>query len=299
MELHQLRYFVAVAETGSFSRGAAQCGIAQPSLSQQIKRLEESIGVRLFDRLGRTIALTDAGRLLLPEAQQIVRSVRVVREQIADNAEAGSGHLRVGAIPTMAPYLLPPALKRFRGARPTCGLTVREDLTPRLVDALVDCELDCAIMSTPIDHELIDVEVIDAEPLLVATSATYDLPRRAALTLADLRDKPTVVLHEMHCLGQQIQGFCAQRGVRQRIVCRGTQLMTVLELVGLGLGISLVPRMCAAADRSKARRYVPIGRNGPMREIALCWRRDRSRPVDAQAFAEALRAVIALQSAAT
>lgn len=288
MELHQLRYFIAVADTCSFSRGAEQCGIAQPSLSQQIKRLEDSLGTKLFDRLGRTIALTEAGRVLLPEAKGIVGSVEQVEHAISSGAIAG-GQLTVGAIPTMAPYLLPGAIKRFRRSHPDTQLTVREDFTERLVEALVGCELDCAVTSTPIEHDLVETAVIGSERLLVAAASDASLPARKTLRLDDLRDQPTIVMHEMHCLGRQIQGFCSGSRLAPRIVCRSTQLMTVLELVGLGLGVSLVPEMCAAADRSRTRRYLPLstkGRGGPEREIAIAWRRDRSRSSAAKSFAD-------------
>jgi len=288
MEIHQLRYFIAVADTGSFSRGAEQCGIAQPSLSQQIKRLEESLGTKLFDRLGRRIALTEAGHTLLPEAKRIVGSIEQVHQAITGGSLSG-GQLTIGAIPTMAPYILPGAIKRFQRSHPDRQLTVREDFTERLVDALVNCELDCAVTSSPIDHDLIETEVIGTERLLAAAARDVHLPDRKTLRLSDLRDQPTIVLHEMHCLGQQIQGFCSGSRIARRIVCRSTQLTTVLELVGLGLGVSLVPEMCAASDRSRARRYVAIGgagENGPKREIAIAWRRDRTRSAAAEAFVE-------------
>lgn len=287
MEMHQLRYFTAVAELGSFSRAAKQCEVAQPSLSQQIKRLEESLGTRLFDRLGRRIAMTDAGRALLPRAKRILAEVRDATEHLNDD-DLGTS-LNIGAIPTMAPYLLPAPLKAFLSEHPKCQLTVREDFTERLVEALVECELDCAIMSTPIDHELIETEVIATERLLVVTPRQFAVPDTEHLRLADLRHQPTIVLHEMHCLGQQITDFCAQRRVSPRIVCRSTQLTTVLRLVGLGMGISLVPEMCANAETQRDLQFLPITRGGPNRDIAIAWRSGRSRSRTAEAFAQVLR----------
>ncbi len=293
MELHQLRYFVAVVEAGSFSRGAERCHVAQPSLSQQIKKLESNLGHALFDRLGRGVELTDAGRALLPRARRILAEVRVVEDGLQEDVEAGCGPLAVGAIPTMAPYLLPPVLKRFLPAHPGCRLTVREDLTERLMEAVMDCELDCAVTSTPVEHDHLEVEVLGREPLLLAAARDYALPPAERLTLADLKGEPAIVIHEMHCLGQQIQDFCAARQLRQRIVCRGTQLDTVLRLVTLGLGISLVPAMCARQDRSKTRRYLPIQEGGPERDIAVAWRADRSRTWLAERFVTLLAEQVA------
>lgn len=290
MEFHQLRYFVAVAESGSFSRAAQQCHVAQPSLSQQIKRLETSLETTLIDRLGRRIALTAAGEALLPRARRILAEVREVSDLVA-GGRAASPSLSVGAIPTIAPFLLPEAIKRFRRRFRDCLLTVREDLTERLVDALIDCELDCAITSTPIEHELIETEVIGRERLLVAAPRDLNLAAQR-LTVTALRDQPAVVLHEMHCLGQQIQEFCAARRLTRRIVCRTTQLATVLEMVALGLGVSIVPEMCARSDHGGARRYIEFARGGPVRELAVAWRRGRSRSGETCALVEEVQRVI-------
>ncbi|MCC5787450.1 MAG: LysR family transcriptional regulator [Phycisphaerales bacterium] len=285
MELHQLRYFVAAAEAGSISRAAQRCRIAQPSLSQQIKKLEETLGAPLFDRMGRGVALTDAGRALLPRARRILQEVQDTRDNLDTDIERGSGVLSIGAIPTIAPYLLPEALARFRTEFPDSTVSVREDLTEHLLEALADNELDVAIMSTPVEHELVEHEVIGSEPLVVVAPAGTPLCPTGAdpgVTLSDLRSQPTVTLHEMHCLGQQISGFCADRGLARNITCRTTQLATVLEFVRLGMGVSIVPAMAARADTSPDRVYLRVKTRPPTREISLVRRagRARSRRVD-------------------
>lgn len=273
MELHQLRYFVAVAETGGFVKAAQRCGVTQPSLSQQIRKLEAELGVTLFDRSSRGAVPTEAGRALLPRAQRILSEVRETVAGVKEDVEAGRGPLSVGAIPTIAPYLMPPVLSRFLRAHPDCELTVREDLTERLIEAVVDHELDAAVMSTPVDHPALDVQVIGREPLLVVAPAGSRLPER--LRVEDLTDEPAVVLHEVHCLGQQIADFCSAARLRRRIVCRSTQLPTVLSLVGLGLGVSIVPEMAAREDTSRSRVYRPL-QGRPEREISIVRRADRS-----------------------
>lgn len=157
-----------------------------------------------------------------------------------------------------------------------------EDLTANLVEAVVHHELDVATTSTPIDHELVEVEVVGREELLVVAPAAHPLAAFGRLILDDLREQPTVSLHEMHCLGAQIAGFCARAGVRPDIVCRTTQLATVLEMVRLGLGVSLVPMMAASGDRSHERVYLPLSSEHPTREIVLVWRLGRTRPVAAR-----------------
>lgn len=289
MEIHQLRYFVAAAEAESISRAADRCAVAQPSLSQQIKKLETSLGVTLFDRLGRGVALTDAGRALLPRARSILSAIEEAEANLQTDLDEGAGRLAVGAIPTMAPYVLPGALTAVRTEFPRCDIIVREDFTENLIEALIDNRIDIAVVSTPIDHDLIDVDVIGVDPLLVCLPTKHPLRSRAGITLRDLRDQPTVTLHEMHCLGQQISAFCAARRLARNVVCRTTQLSTVLEFVRLGLGISLIPEMAARHDHNPERGYVRLTRQAPSRDIALAWRKGRTRPKLAVRFAETLR----------
>lgn len=285
MEIRQLQYFVAIADSGGFSRAARVLGVSQPTLSQQVSRLEGSLGVSLFDRLARGVVLTEAGRAFLPRAKRITREVHDAQTMLASDVQRGTGPLAVGAIPTMAPFVLPPVLERFKAEFPECELTVREDFTDRLVESLVDHELDLAILSTPIDHPAIDLDVIATERLLVASSASGAWASDDEASLADLRGEPAVVIHEVHCLGQQIQSFCSLRRLSQRIVCRGAQLATVLEMVRLGMGISLVPEMCARQDTSPERIYRPFKRGGPKRDIAIARRKGRERSILADRFA--------------
>jgi LysR family hydrogen peroxide-inducible transcriptional activator len=290
MNIRALRYFLAIAETLSISRAATRCGIAQPSLSLQLRELEKHFGRRLFDRLSRGVRLTDGGRALLPHARRIVAEANALESAVRSDLDAGRGQLLLGAIPTMAPYLLPRLLSRFSREFPDCELTIREDVTANLVDALLDHELDLAILSTPIEQESILTEVVGNERLLLVTPRDHTLSRRRRpLGIVDLQDLPAVVLHEMHCLSAQIEQFCSARRVRRRIVCRTTQLGTVLELVSLGLGVSIVPEMCARADTSRRRRYVALGRRGPTREIAVAYHADRTRSQLGRILAHMLR----------
>lgn len=284
MELHQLRYFVAAAEAGSMTLAARRCHVAQPSLSQQILKLEETLGVTLFDRLARGVVLTDAGWALLPRARRILAEVRETAENLRVEVAQGGGRLVMGAIPTIAPYLLPPVLASLRSEAPGCELVVREDLTERLVEGVVDNELDVAITSTPIDHALVEAEVIGREPLLIAVSSSHPLAEDGRMRLAELREESAVSLSDVHCLGEQIGSFCARAGVRPEVTCRATQLSTVLELVRLSMGVALVPAMVAACDGAPGRAYLRLARPQPSREIALLWRVGRSRPALGEGF---------------
>lgn len=293
MEIRQLEYFVAVAETGSFSEGAACCHVSQPSLSQQIIKLERHLGCQLFDRLGRSIALTEAGRALLPRARAILAGVREAERDLSLDLESGRGQLAIGAIPTIAPYLLPPAVRRFVKAYPHAELSICEDVTAELIDRLLSARSDLCLLSLPLDHDQIATETLTSEPLLVVASPETDVARMPDLYLDAVRDRPVVVLHEMHCLGQQIRGFCQGHGIRQRIVCYSTQLTTVQSMVALGLGISIVPRMCAAADTSNERVYKRLRDAEPRRTIVAAWRRGRDRSWLVARFLDEIRKEVA------
>jgi LysR family hydrogen peroxide-inducible transcriptional activator len=290
MEIHQLRYFLAIAESGSFTAAAARCRIAQPSLSQQIRRFEEQLGHRLFDRLPKGAVLTDAGRSLLPRARRILAEIDDAQASIGADLKEGRGRLVVGSIPTMAPYLLPSMLPRFVRRYPECELTLVEDLTDRLVEMLVDHSIDMAILSTPIENDAVALSVLGSERLLIAAHRDHALvARERSVSSADIDGQPAVVLDELHCLGEQLESFCATRSLNRRIVCRSTQLATILHLVGLDLGISFVPEMCARADRSSIRKYVPLVDGGPERDIAVARHSSRTPSGLASAFAALVR----------
>jgi LysR family hydrogen peroxide-inducible transcriptional activator len=164
MELHQLRYVVAVAETGGFSKAARRCYVAQPSLSQQIKKLEQELGQKLFERLGRNTVLTEAGRALLPRARLILKEAGDIKSGITEDVGSGAGQLSVGLIPTIAPYILPGALKRFHESFPRAQISVNENLTERLIKSLIGLEIELAVMSLPIEDKLIRTEPLFEDP---------------------------------------------------------------------------------------------------------------------------------------
>jgi len=286
MEINQLEYFVAVAECASVTRAAERCHVAQPSLSQQLQKLEREFGRQLFDRAGRGMLLTEAGKALLPRARRILAEVSDAARSIQRDIDEGVGSLAIGAIPTVAPYLLPDAVAALRKARPACELTIREDLTERLIEALAHGEIDCAFFGTQIEHPLLTCDLLGEEELLVVTP-----PRskwQGELVPEQLKSEPTIVLDEMHCLGRQIEGFCSARGWGRRIVCRSTQLATILQLVSTGMGISLVPEM-ALPKSGKSLRKVRLKQNRPKRPITVAFRRDRQRPAAAQDLVAAVK----------
>ncbi|MBK6793788.1 MAG: LysR family transcriptional regulator [Anaerolineales bacterium] len=290
MEIHQLTYFVAVAETGSFSRAAERCNIAQPSLSQQIQKLEQELGEPLFDRLPRKVVLTDAGRTLLPRAINILSDLHDIKHTLNQNADAGHGLLNVGFIPTIAPFVLPRAIKRFSEEFPNARLTVQEDLTEAIVRNLLDGKLDVGITSMPIHHRLIRTEELLTEPLLVASSKQNDCITRTTIHVKELDEFPFIALSEMHCLGEQVQSFCHRQNLELKIVCDTSQLTTVKNCVEIGLGLSLVPRALALSDTSQQVNYRPLNGAVPQRKIAAATHAERTQSFLAKKFIEIVKA---------
>lgn len=289
MEIHQLTYFVAVAQTGSFSRAADQCLVTQPSLSQQIIKLEQELGEQLFDRLHRRVVLTEAGRILLPRANLILSEVNDIRLRLTDDIIEGRGLLSVGFIPTIAPFVLPHSIKRFAESFPRARLMVQEDLTENLVRELVDGKIDVAITSLPIHNDQIQTIELRSELLLVASAVENLMNQQASILVKELEEYPFIALNEMHCLGAQVQDFCYKENLDIKIVCNTTQLSTVQRCVALGLGVSLVPQAQAALDNTGRISYRALTDAKPERKIAAATHKDRRQSYLAQQFIEIVR----------
>lgn len=292
MDSTLLRAFLETADTGALSRAARQLGLSQPSLTVQIQRLEQHLGTRLFRRHGRGVALTDAGKALYPRARKILDEVRATEDAVRRDGRDAGGTLRVGAIPTVAPYVLPDALRRLRGRQATIRVELREDYSAVLAKLLVDGALDVVIAALPYPFEHLDTEALGTDPLVVAVPASHPAARAARITLAQLRDAPAVTLDPAHCLGAQVAGFCSSREVNPAVVCRSAQLATVLELVGAGVGVSIVPAIAAVRHNTPQCAYVPLAEYALERQIVAVWRRGTAHLPAARAFVESVREVV-------
>lgn len=287
MQIHRIRYFVAVAETGSFTRAAEREGISQPSLSQQILELESDLNVRLFDRLGRRIVITAAGQQLLPAAQRVLAAVADAERAVRSGTPGAE--LRVGAIPTVAPYLLPRVTRRFLKEQPTINLRYLEERTEKLLEAVLAGELDIAVMALPIRDERLHVERLFTEDLLVALPAGHTLAEKETIRFGDLQEEPFLLLDDLHCFGDQVLSLCRRSGrFEPRVACRGEQIGTLLALVAQGIGVSIVPEMAAANDSAKQRVYRPLSGPAPKRTLCAVWHKQRYRPPAARSFVELL-----------
>jgi len=282
MELHQLRYVCAVAETGSFSRAAERCQVAQPSLSQQVLKLEQDLGAKLFDRLGRAIRLTEAGRAFLPHARSILSQMEAARASVADTSADLRGSVAVGAIPTIAPYLMPRYTAVFAGKFPEAKLRIVEATTPLLIEGLRNLSIDLAILALPLRHRDLTLFSLRTEPLFAALPADHPRAGAKSLALRDLRGSSFVMLRDGHCFRDLSIAACTHARVTPRIAFESDQFSSLLGMVAAGVGVSLVPEM--AIDRNAGCRYVRISDPRATRTIVAAVLRGRSFHRVQQAF---------------
>lgn len=275
MEMHQLRYVVAVARTGTFSRAAEQCHVAQPSLSQQIQKLEDELGERLFDRMKREARLTSHGEAFLRRAVRILEEVDAAKREATDARDLLRGKLTVGVLPTIAPYLLPGVMAEFVEKFPGVEMVVQEDTTARLLKLALAYEIDLALASLPVADERLDVRELFTEELLLALPQGHPLARKRGLKVSDLDGERLIVMKEGHCLGDQVLGFCERRDFKPAISFRSAQLETIQAMVSSGLGLSLIPAMAANRDREDLPEYRSLQSPRPERKIVALWPRQR------------------------
>ncbi len=282
MELHQLRYFCAVAETGSFSRAAEQSHVSQPSLSQQIIKLEEELGARLFDRLGRSVRLTELGKTFLPRARAVLRELEAAKGDVAERKDFVGGPVTVGVIPTVGPYFLPRVLTSFSRKFPQVRFTVVEEITPVLLDRLRAGAIDVAILALPIRGHEFETKPLLTERLFAALPKNHRLAKRTPLSLRDLRSEPFLLLRDGHCFRDTAVAACDRARLHPQVIFESGQFSSLLSMVGAGMGVSIVPEM--AVERKSQCRYVHIADEQATRTIGTVVLRGRSLTRAHQAF---------------
>ena len=282
MELHQLRYFCAVAETGSFSRAAEQSHVSQPSLSQQIIKLEEELGARLFDRLGRSVRLTELGKIFLPRARAVLRELEAAKGDVVERKDFVGGPVTVGVIPTVGPYFLPRVLTSFSRKFPQVRFTVVEEITPVLLDRLRAGAIDVAILALPIRGHEFETKPLLTERLFAALPKNHRLAKRTALSLRDLRSEPFLLLRDGHCFRDTAVAACDRARLHPQVIFESGQFSSLLSMVGAGMGVSIVPEM--AVERKSQCRYVHIADEQATRTIGTVVLRGRSLTRAHQAF---------------
>ncbi len=287
MELDQLRYFLTVARRGSFTRAAEDLLISQPALSRSIQKLEEELGQPVFERKTRSVSLTEAGLLLQARAQQVLAMIEDTKAEITDDGR--SGRVRVGAIPTIAPYFLPEVLGRFSKSFPNASLIVQENTTDVLLKSCTQGEIDLAIVALPIPAKYLEIKELFEEELLLVLPPEHPLVDKPKIRLSDVEPFPFVLLDEAHCLSDNIVSFCRQKSFQPVTVERTSQLTMVQELVSLSHGVSMIPEMARRRDQSDRRVYRSLASPKPMRTIAVVWNPYRFESRLMKAFREHLQ----------
>jgi LysR family hydrogen peroxide-inducible transcriptional activator len=287
VEIDQLRYFLGVAERGNFTRAAENLAISQPALSRSIQKLEDELGQPVFERKTRSVTLTEAGVLLQSRAQQILTILEDTKAEITDDGQ--SGRIRVGAIPTIAPYFLPKKLQQFADEFPKATLIVQEDTTDALLKACTQGEIDLAILALPISARYLEIEELFEEELLLVLPTDHPLVKKEKIRLSDVEPYPFVLMNEAHCLSDNIVSFCRQRSFQPLAVERTNQLAMVQELVSLSHGVSMIPEMAQRLDQCDRRAYRSIAGRKPTRKVAVVWNPYRFQSRLLHAFREHLR----------
>ncbi|MEI7599167.1 MAG: hydrogen peroxide-inducible genes activator [Aestuariivirga sp.] len=288
LTLRQLRYFEALARHGHFGRAAETCAVSQPALSLQIKDLEESLGAELFERSPRQVRLTRLGEEFALRVREILRSV----DELGDLARASqswlSGRLRLGIIPTVAPYLLPGIVGNLNRLHPGLDIHVRETLTAKLLRELSEGRLDAAIVALPVSEPTLTEAPIFAEEFLLVRPSEDAL--KPVPNIEMLKDMRLLLLEEGHCFRDQALAFCNMASSLPREVLEGSSLSTLVQMVGAGIGVTFIPEMAAAvetrsADVSLARFADPP----PCRTIGMIWRRTSPLAGQLQHIADIVR----------
>jgi len=270
--LRQLRYFDALARHAHFGRAADACAISQPALSMQIKEMEEVLGGKLLERSARQVALTKLGEELLQRVRDILRSV----DELGDFARASrdklSGRLRVGMIPTIAPYLLPKVIENLARLHPELDIHVRETLTPKLIKEVAEGRLDTAIVALPVSEpSLTEIALFKENFLLVRPGEMEGTPVPSRETLREMK---LLLLEEGHCFRDQALSFCNLQSSPPREMLDASSLSTLVQMVGAGIGVTLIPEMAVAVEmRSASVSVVRFKNPQPSRTIGMVWRK--------------------------
>jgi LysR family hydrogen peroxide-inducible transcriptional activator len=277
LTLKQFRYFEAVARLRHFGRAAEDCAISQPALSMQIKELEQSLGLPLLERGTRGLRLTGFGDVFLAHARKILASVAEVEALALAASGSPSGMLRLGVIPTIAPYLLPAVITRLERDFPGLALLPRETVTQRLLEELLEGRLDAAILALPVSEPaLAEMPLFVERFVLVRPLADRDRPVPDRETLGEMR---LLLLEEGHCFRDQALSFCSVPAARPREILDGSTLSTLVQMVGAGIGVTLIPEMAVPIEtRSAPVATARFPDPQPLRRIGMVWR--RSNPLE-------------------
>ncbi|MCI1709072.1 MAG: DNA-binding transcriptional regulator OxyR [Chiayiivirga sp.] len=275
MNLRDLRYFIALADQRHFGRAAEACFVSQPTLSTQIRKLEDELGVALVERAPRRVMLTPVGRDIAERARRVVAEVEQMKESARRSRDPQAGTVRLGLFPTLGPYLLPHVIPRLRTEFPRLELLLVEEKTEVILRQLREGRLDAGVLALPLHDEQLHVEFLFEEPFLLAVPETHPFAQRPAVTMKDLAHESLLLLEDGHCLRDQALDVCALAGAGEKTGFRATSLETLRQMVAANVGITLLPALAVQAPvpRSDAIRLLPFRGTPPSRRIAMVWRK--------------------------
>ena len=273
LSLRQLQYVVAIADTLGFRRAAERCHVSQPSLSAQVAELEETLGVKLFERDRRRVLVTTAGADLVARARRVLSEAGDLVEAAVRLGDPLAGPLRLGVIPTIAPYLLPEAVPAVLARFPRIKLLFREDKTEVLVASLEEGKLDAAVLALEADIGELAHAVIADDPFVLAAPKKHALARKRTIAAADLEGETVLLLDDGHCLRGQALSYCASAHANEASF-RATSLSTLAQMVSSGVGVTLLPSLSVPIENRRGQLAIrPFKAPGPSRTVALVWRR--------------------------
>lgn len=277
MTLRELQYLIALADHRNFRRAAEVCLVSQPTLSTQIRKLEEELGVTLVERLPRKVMLTPAGKDAVERARRILSEAEQLKEAARRSGGASeAGTVRLGVFPTLGPYLLPHVVPNLRARFPDLELLLVEEKSDQLLARLHHGSLDAAVLALPVgDDRNLACQFLFEEPFLLAVPAGHPLARRARLSLDDLSRYNLMLLEDGHCLRDQALEVCHLSGAKEKTEFRATSLETLRQMVGAGVGITLLPLLATRnpVPASDAIRLLEFSDSRPSRRIAMLWRK--------------------------
>ena len=293
MNLRDIQYIIAVAETRHFGKAAERCYVSQPTLSGQIRKLEEELGVAIFERTSRSVAITPVGEQILAIGRQITEQVDAIQQLARAQQDPLAGALRLGAIPTLSPYLMPLILLPLKRHHPQMKLVLSEELTESLLQRLHHHEIDAALLATPVEDPRLDEIPLFDEPFWVAFPRKHDFYTREKIRLRDLQQEELLLLSEGHCLAQQALDVChlKERQVQGQMAdLRAASLETLIQLVRSGFGITLIPALAMRGSWATGGGVVaqPLEVAGASRRISLVYRQSFPRAQALQALAQVI-----------
>jgi len=295
LKLKDLRYLVAVADTRHFGRAAERCFVSQPTLSTQLKKLEEYLGVQLIERQPKRVALTAAGEEIVARARRILEASDEVIALARAHRDPLAGTLRIAMLPTIGPYLLPRVAREIGKALPRLDLRLYEYTTAAMLAKLRAGEIDLGILALPVDLDGLEARELYDETFMVAVPATHPLAKRPTIRVQDLQGETLLLLEDGHCLRDQALAVCSHASMQEKQDFRATSLETLRQMVATGAGVTLLPELATHGAYRHARGVVvrPFAPPAPLRKIGGVWRRTTAR----HAAIAAVCAQIALHAA--